>query len=656
MGRDHAGYSKVQKCAGLFYREPLDNVPPDHLINALNVVYSPNGAIKTREVFAHVSTHGNPGGRIPLYKTNNTDDSVTTSGYGPNYTRPIVCMSPVGASYLLDLLRFPLLPFFDGISGDLDLTAVSLYNKWYISWSVGDIGSPYGLRLYNGIHPTLPGGIYRIAGGTAAATTLTSSMAGGPFTTSRASYIFAVLYETDTGFIRAPANFLLNDRLLVDSAYFEFWGANLTLNFGVGPTGTIARWIIGTKAIFNSVAIPPANAANYPFFFIKRIPDNTTTSTTVGGYGYDNSLINAADHIFKQLPTPPAGKKVTEYNGRLVIMAPAEDRNKVLFSKASDPESFNSTSGFKVIEPADPSGCKNGLEWRGNFYILKGRSTHVTQDNGGEASTWQVTQVDNGIGTPSSYGIAQILGTTKGPSEGFLVANESGIFLFNGVYQKPALTWKIETLWRRINKAYFFKMELHVHPERQLIYALVPLDTSSSNNYIIVGDFSESLDPQGIKWSYWIINGDGANSMSIFEQYNTKEIRVYSNTQTGFIFTLLPHDTLGQDYGSNNIIQRIKYPQMPTEKNRTTISHFSRLMLDIVGSGSVAWRYDGKNGVAVSPLVPLNLVTTNTRTYNFLSNFQDEYVQVYLETGANTRIEVRALEVEYAPLWSEYPR
>src|SRR5437764_15360126 len=85
-----------------------------------------------------------------------------------------------------------------------------------------------------------------------------------------------------------------------------------------------------------------------------------------------------------------------------------------------------------------------------------------------------------------------------------LVGDRSGLYLFNGVVNKPQLTIKVESIWtERVNFP-----NLHsiiIDTARKLIY-VCGLDSVVGTNYsksILVGNFQEGIGIEETKWSIW---------------------------------------------------------------------------------------------------------------------------------------------------------
>jgi hypothetical protein len=112
-----------------------------------------------------------------------------------------------------------------------------------------------------------------------------------------------------------------------------------------------------------------------------------------------------------------------------------------------------------------------------------------------------------------------------------LVGDLSGLILFNGVYARPELSWKIEDYWYSLHRNEFRRMQIVndsiskriwivlppstqtiITPFQEYDRAAVPLTiTPPANPYqtqILHADYSEAgLDAKTIKWANWKYDG-----------------------------------------------------------------------------------------------------------------------------------------------------
>jgi hypothetical protein len=113
-------------------------------------------------------------------------------------------------------------------------------------------------------------------------------------------------------------------------------------------------------------------------------------------------------------------------------------------------------------------------------------------------SSWPVQLIDQGIGC-SKHGLAIVGEFGSVNIEYVVIFNYSGVFVFNGTYSRPELSWKIKDLWLTFSQneiallAEFYNDVLH-----QILYINIP-----SQQMIIIADYSNGLDAKAIRWGKW---------------------------------------------------------------------------------------------------------------------------------------------------------
>lgn len=377
--------------------------------------------------------------------------------------------------------------------------------------------------------------IFRIAAGAApdGFTLVAATGAAGKVEAGR--HLFAVAYETDSGFITAPG----------PDSWTLFNAAGSTKIdisvIPVGPAGTVARHILASKFIFD-YNVKNFNQLEHELFFIPngRIEDNTRVAYTVDFY--DSELIASADYLIDQREYIPSGPVFIDYNARMVVgggydqgdqyfkrvgaasttVYDLKDLTYVAFaSKQGAPESISSVDGFMNIGPDDAGGqLYSAKEDQGLLFLFKKNRTYVTSDTALNCIDWRIDIVDGGIGALGPDSVSKILDSKGLVLGGLLVVHTSGIRILNGVYQETPLTWNIDTdfdtgLGLNSNNV------ILVDPVKQKIYCgfgLIASPTVSASG-ILVGDYQDGLSPDKIKWSFWTHTNAGS-SLYFFNSSN----------------------------------------------------------------------------------------------------------------------------------------
>lgn len=301
-------------------------------------------------------------------------------------------------------------------------------------------------------------------------------------------HIFAVVYETDTGYLTAPGpEFFATITSVNNKAAFSLQ------NIPVSPDSfVVARHIVASKAILNY----NGDQTGYQLFFVPdgRIPDNTTT-TWIGSF-YDADLLEDASHLIENFSEIPAGVGLTTYHGRLIIYTTAPDISLIGVSAVGEPEAINQVDGILQV-PRDGDPITNAQEFRDVLYVFKKTRTMAFNDNGDVPSSWPFVIIDNGVGA-AVHGISKVLDSDGVNLDFLLICDFSGLMQFNGAYARPELSWKIYDYWKTLDRDLAFaNMQIMNDSLNQRIYISLP------NKQMLYADYDDGLNAKDIKWAKW---------------------------------------------------------------------------------------------------------------------------------------------------------
>lgn len=294
-------------------------------------------------------------------------------------------------------------------------------------------------------------------------------------------HLFGVCYETDTGYITAPARLTLFNS---NGTGFDFSA------IPVSPSSSVvARRLVMTKAI----ADYNGNTTGFEYFFMPngRIDNNVATvlsNITI----FDADLVESADYLFDSYAEIPAGAALGLYHDRLVVGATFTDISLLICSESGDPESINQITGLLIV-PLDGNPITNIRELRDIMYVYKRSRTVGYSDNGEDPVEWSYTVIDEAIGCPV-HGIATVIDSGGVSSDFLLICSYNGVVIFNGQYVKPELSWKIQQYWFDIDREEFRRIQIVHSAIQKKIYIVLP------DRRILLGDYSQGLDQMKIKW------------------------------------------------------------------------------------------------------------------------------------------------------------
>lgn len=488
MVRDHEPID-ITEWNGLWKRGDAESCPLDHFSDCDNLKYIQSG-FATRDGLDILQVGTVLGGtisdarRIYIYVHKDQESLLVLDSLGNIYHTG----SPT-----------PLTPILT-IAAMTDFDAETVAGRAYISPHNGLTGLQNEfLYVYFG-----DGNPARLAGGAGPSTSPTTTLSF-PGHVEVGIHLFNVVYETDSGFLTGFDAQLSTDNIVGTGAH-----AVAVTNVPISPdTFVVARHIIATKAI--NPTLYTGDKKGYIYYFVPngKINDNTSTSITVDFY--DADLLEDASHLLDNFAQIPAFVGLATYHNRLVGVGEwgdptsDEDFQKTSIARLSavgEPEAFSQVDGL-IQAPLEGTPLTNAQEYRDILYLFKATRTYSYNDNGDAPSSWPLVIIDEGEGA-GVHGIATVLDSGGVNVEFLLIANYSGILMFNGSYIRPELSWKIEDFWKAFipqdtdqARIDFSKVQIMNDTKDKLIYATLP------NFTIIHGNFSNGLDPKNIRWCPW---------------------------------------------------------------------------------------------------------------------------------------------------------
>ena len=602
MIEDHTPLS-VGEFGGLHSRDSFtDSVPHNHFIDCLNTI-TEGDELSSRYGFTK---------SVPLPITIRRVRIYRREGESPR----LIILTSNG--------RFRV--FAPGVNVTTILTVASAtdfdleqyYNRAFITPSDGNSGiAGEFVYVYTG------SGMARKAAGVKPSSGFNVSASSTDGVVEAGTHIFAWCYETSSGFVTPPGPAVFKLHVANGSKAVDF------SNIPVGPPGTAKRRLVASRAIqtYNG------NQNGYEMFFVpKGLIDNNSATTLNNVDFYDADLQLSADYTFDQLEEIPAGLFLSKYSDRLCVGNVNISKSLVYVSKKNEPESFNKLAGFLICDPFETEGVKGALEFRDNLYIFKGKpgQTYTTRDNSYEPSTWSLVNIDSGIG--ADYNCAsQFLNESGSNSDFFLVADQGGLYPFNGVYLDPrfALSFKIERIWKRINKKYMNKTQLILDPKKKLIYVLVVLDTATEPTHLLVGDYSNGFDYKRIRWHIWTSDAFNFSSIMVDESQVTGTTYLRIAGQSGDVYDY--DEDIRQDDG-NAFESRVQFALLYQYPNY--VHHFAAMGLRIKGAGDLTINCTAEDGTNSRDSESLTLSEAPGKEYLRILGYEAEKCSVKLGVTA----------------------
>jgi hypothetical protein len=431
----------------------------------------------------------------------------------------------------------------------------------------------------------------------------------------------AVVYETETGFYTPPGPIV--GGTFTPTVYTGPGAKKIALS--VIPTGPAADRIIKRRIICT-------RADEEEYFFVTEaaggvINDNTTTTATLDFF--DTDLTTSADYLFDLLERPPAGVGMLVYAGRLVVFGfPSPDGSLARISRAGSPESFSDVDGFVIISKDDGYVCTAGLTLRDVLYIGKTKGIYATSDNGEAPANWEVATVDEAVGIIVD-GVSQVSPAKPQGSHNdvCIIADISGLYLFDGVVRHPEITWKVSNIWDTLFNGTNISIVFDVQRKLFLITGV--------DNGILVASYIEGIDPGKIKWTKWtfpenvlfggLLDPDaGGNPEYVFSTATTKQL---INLDT----------TLHQDFGAAAISSYGRTALVSFDTKRKIVEgmlqYLAGVHYRVTGARNLRTTIIGYDDSGNEVLAPIQLIDAPGQTYKRYSKFVGEKASVKFESN-----------------------
>jgi hypothetical protein len=614
---------------GLYSRGVTDSAPEGFFIDCLNNKFN-ESEVSSRDGSVSVLSQANI---IRFYK-------YKRLGETPRY----IILDSGGNLY--DSL-YPNNAIFSDASF-VDFTLVNYNNRAYLSPHNRQRGIPgKGVLVYQG---TGPGGCRLAAGTGPTGFTLTAVESASAGNVEAGIHLIAVCYISDTGYCTAPGPAIF-------AQVTASGGKKITVgNIPIGPSWVSKRIILATKSI--PVNLFNGNQLGYKFYFVPlgTINDNTTTSFDISFY--DISLVSSADYLLDNLSIIPAFLGLTTYGGRLLGWAANGEEHSLRGSNSLDPETFDSADGILSVDPSEAiSGIKNCIEFRKNLVIAKSNRLYGTTDTGDSLSTWSVDKLDMSAGT-ECQGFAKILDIKGTQNDRLFIADQSGLVEYDGIVKRPELSWNIEGIWKRINKAKFNLVQVVDDPLNRRLLVTIPLDNATAISHILYADYSKAfriyygtavIDETQIKWSIWtfpnpvvsIVGDADATTFASQIEYAT----------SAAIYDI--KDGLHDD--ANTAIDSWFKTNLKSAQ-QGWINHFGGVKLRVVGSGSLQIQAAGEDGINSTTIPPLTLATAPGYEPDRIFNFINEKMSLrFRVSNFGEYYTINRIDIYGKPLWLRRP-
>ncbi len=477
---------------GLFNRGPQENCPKNYFPDCLNLEFEYHRAYTRGEFLQTYNFTAFTGNIIGLYIFPRLDGTF----------RRLILHRETGTGIvrLIDI-DHPSAPPFTVATYTTDVDAVSvlpLYNRLYIAQltTFNEHKTDAVVQVYDGTN------VARNAAGAAPSGASMTATEPGAGNISAGIHLYAVVFETPSGFITKPGPAAWTNKTSAGSKNINLAG------IPTGPAGTLNRYILATKRI--PTYAPPQE--NFVLYFVPNglVSGNVTTTLTFDFF--DTELVNSADYLLDQLETIPAGPLFSIGSSLGVagykissVLGPGATGDKTsiaLVSKAVEVEAFSVDEGFIVVKPSMGGSLTNALDLNGTLYFFKeGLTAAIQPDMNTSPASWgDPGVIDSSIGS-TPFGIAQYMGVPYIMNNGAFVMTRFGLQHFNGAYNNISLA--ISGTWKDITNFKAFKNSIAVvDPDKKRVYTFIAKGSGYADNFMVM-DFKDGFTADLVKWCPW---------------------------------------------------------------------------------------------------------------------------------------------------------
>jgi hypothetical protein len=520
-------------------------------------------------------------------------------------------------------------------------------------------GGNAGLYVFN---PLLPFAGVRLAMGLAFpfAPVTAAEVGVGAGNIERGTHIYAVVFETDSGYMTSPGGWVLVNHVGTSNV-------NITA-IPAGPAGTINRHVLATKSILNY----NGDFLNREYFFIPNgiVPGNGGGAALMGATFFDADLQESADFTRNQLAVIPnlvgAGVPgITYYKNRQVVW----NGDTIYVSNPGEPESFDNVDSIILIDSKKYGYITFIGELRGTLYIWTSTGVLATTDNGEAPNSWEVIQVDPLMGAPNGA-VSCIYNKASNVIDYYIVANEFGVFKFTGVYEAN-LAYKIENLWK--TNTFFVPTLLQptqaryieVNPYSHRIYLAWYNNTGLPFTKLLVCDFSDGMTPDAVTWAFWQFTAPSATDPNFCQWFFTERamLKLGDAKTCGKFF--LPQDALvaAEGFRLDEIFFNDGSTTRPINShcdfyfnpNNGKVNHFAGCHIRAVGAGEMNALLSWMDDIRTANMRLITLGLAPGFTYPRQFNVVSEHLKFrpYVTSGSTTRrFSLRNLIIYFKALWT----
>jgi hypothetical protein len=204
------------------------------------------------------------------------------------------------------------------------------------------------------------------------------------------------------------------------------------------------------------------------------------------------------------------------------------------------------TTSNHIIQLPGQRQMITGIQLRGVNYLMGPKWTYGVVDNDDDPVTWaNPYSVSQALGTAAIHGVQ---GSTSGDLA--WVANEAGLWDFEGAYKPVPVSYMNDPEWKRINwSVALYTLRIVDDTVEQIVYVAAPLDGASDNTHLLAWSYARGRGASEVDFSLHTIGMGNVSSLAMIRGFVTQQSKLWLGPDSAEKILVQDRDTVGNDNG-----------------------------------------------------------------------------------------------------------
>jgi hypothetical protein len=391
------------------------------------------------------------------------------------------------------------------------------------------------------------------------------------------------------------------------------------------------RWYFVPGA---SIAVPPG-ATNWTTGVNIDISDGDLAA-----------LATLADENFNYLSQdwigngPFSPSVLIPYARRMVYIV----RDKAYVSEIDDFQVL--TEDQHVIQVPGQRALVTGFQLRGVLYLLGAGFTYATVDNSDVPVLWGAPNLVSGaLGTSAPLGVEW-----RTAGDYAWVANEAGLWLFNGQYSDKPITYLNYDQWKRINWTVPCTVQVRDDFVNQRVHVIAALDAATEPSHKFIIDYSRGMRPDTVDFAVDDFAFGQFSSIGVVQEPSTGKSSVWVGPVAAG--AVLREDLNATDDDGSSITSEYETGAVLTTSDPAKrTNRFGGLDLDVAGTGAMEVTVNGTGRIKSERLRDVSLESDPSMPVQRACNLTSSNASIHVKSSGG-KWSLERLTVYHKP-WVE---